>query len=272
VFKNRQTGDVTNFLRKYDGNLHNLYVANFFNYLLPGKFSREGSSQTITFNAQKSSVTGLFSAGETSFTFFEEYGDSPVPILCFSNGEAYRAARSFEGLILIPMTLPEEEDFYMVEVENQSPLFLSRIDDRKPELPPGVFPLASVQLMTSAECYLYAGGGIYANTLYHTNLKIMRNEILARYGYQFNDEMAEYFVDREWYAPQSSDVSGKLTEIERINIGIIKKLEEEIESAWTDEPQDPIISQITNDILALPEMQFPRAAVMVENHPSDSVT
>jgi len=126
MFKNRMTGEVTNLLRKYDGNLHNLYVANFFNYLLAGKYLREGSNQTITFNAKKSSVTGLFSAGETSFTFFKEYGDSPVPILCFSNGDAYWADRSIEGLILIPMTLPDEEDFYMVEDENKSTLFLSR--------------------------------------------------------------------------------------------------------------------------------------------------
>jgi len=270
MFKNRRSGDVTNLLRKYDGNLHNLYIANFFNYLLAGKYSRKGSNQTIGFNATKSSVSGLFSAGETPFTFFEEYEDSPMPILCLSNGEAYKAARSIEGLILIPMRFPDEENFNMVEDQNKSTLFLSRIDESKLDLPPGVFPLASMQLMTSAECYLYAGGGIYANTLYHTNLEIMRNEILARYGYQFNDEMAGYFVDQEWYAPQSSDVSGKLTEIERINISIIRMLEEEIEHAWSDEPQDPIISQITDDILALPEMQFPRAAVMVEDHPSDS--
>jgi|GEM_PF-3645005 len=35
-------------------------------------------------------------------------------------------------------------------------------------------------------------------------------------------------------------------------------------------PEDTVISQITNDILALPEMQFPHAAVMVEDLPSDT--
>jgi hypothetical protein len=115
IFSNIQTGDVTNVLRKFDGNLHDLCIVNYFNFILTGKFRREGSNETIPFNPRKSSVTGLFSKGETAFTFFEEFGHSPVPILCFSTGEAYRAIRTLDGIDLFPMKLPEDEDYYMVE-------------------------------------------------------------------------------------------------------------------------------------------------------------
>ena len=266
IFSDARTGAVKDVWKKFDGKLHDLYIANFFKYVLTGKFNREGSSQTITFNAQKSSVTGLFSAGETSFTFFKEYGDTPVPILRFNNGGAYRAARSFEGLILTPMTFPEDDDdeVCMVQDESKPLIFLKRLDESAPGMPPGVYPLASVRLMTDAEIYLYAGDPANAN------LRIMRNEIFARYGYQFNTEIGSYFADQEWYSPQSSDVTGKLTEIERINIAMILKVEEKVKLASYVEISDPVERQYTNDILAFPEMQFSRAAIMTIGVPSDT--
>lgn len=55
-------------------------------------------------------------------------------------------------------------------------------------------------------------------------LKIMRNEIFARYGYRFKPggAMDRYFRAREWYLPMYDDVFEWLTEIEKANIEFIR--------------------------------------------------
>lgn len=58
-------------------------------------------------------------------------------------------------------------------------------------------------------------------------LKIMRNEIFARYGYTFikGGKMDTYFRAQSWYKPQHKNVDAFLTEIEKHNIKLIKKEE-----------------------------------------------
>jgi hypothetical protein len=57
-------------------------------------------------------------------------------------------------------------------------------------------------------------------------LKVMRNEIFARYGYKFkSEEMRKYFDKQKWYEPKYDDVTSKLTDIENANIKLIKKYE-----------------------------------------------
>ncbi len=58
-------------------------------------------------------------------------------------------------------------------------------------------------------------------------LKIMRNEIYARYGYAFIDggEMDKYFRHQDWYKPYYTNVDSFLTQIEIYNIVKIKEFE-----------------------------------------------
>ncbi len=57
-------------------------------------------------------------------------------------------------------------------------------------------------------------------------LKIMRNEIYARYGYIFKtEEMSTYFKKQENYLAVMEDVDAFLSEIEIKNIALIKRLE-----------------------------------------------
>lgn len=58
-------------------------------------------------------------------------------------------------------------------------------------------------------------------------LKIMRNEIFARYGYIFtrDNEMARYFGEQKWYLGIYNNVSNWLTDIEKQNIINIKLIE-----------------------------------------------
>jgi hypothetical protein len=55
-------------------------------------------------------------------------------------------------------------------------------------------------------------------------LKIMRNEIFARYGYQFQEggEMNQYFRKQNWYKAQHKNVNQFLTALEKRNIELIQ--------------------------------------------------
>jgi len=57
-------------------------------------------------------------------------------------------------------------------------------------------------------------------------LKIMRNEIFARYGYIFKSpEMRDYFKYEKWYVPTYDNVDNMLTDVEKKNIELIKRYE-----------------------------------------------
>lgn len=57
-------------------------------------------------------------------------------------------------------------------------------------------------------------------------LRIMRNEIYARHGYNFKTkDMRAYFDNQDWYMPFNHDVRGLLTPIEKKNEAFIKHFE-----------------------------------------------
>ncbi len=59
-----------------------------------------------------------------------------------------------------------------------------------------------------------------------SHLRIMRNEIFARYGYTFKDEMLRrHFQSKGWYTPTEADVSHMLTDLEKQNIAMIELYE-----------------------------------------------
>ena len=52
-----------------------------------------------------------------------------------------------------------------------------------------------------------------------TELRLIKNEIFARYNYIFNgDDLTRYFQRQEWYSPKNENVDKYLTDIERENI------------------------------------------------------
>ncbi|MCT4613643.1 MAG: YARHG domain-containing protein [Marinifilaceae bacterium] len=71
---------------------------------------------------------------------------------------------------------------------------------------------------------------LYENKLKLMNkkeLRIMRNEIFARYGFIFkpDEKMDRYFSKQTWYKKQHNKVSHFLTTIEKYNIKLILKVE-----------------------------------------------
>lgn len=61
------------------------------------------------------------------------------------------------------------------------------------------------------------------------DLKIMRNEIFARYGFKFQagGEMEKYFKNREWYKGQYDNINNFLTDLEKENIKLLQQIENE---------------------------------------------
>jgi hypothetical protein len=82
----------------------------------------------------------------------------------------------------------------------------------------GNYPEASLKLMSEEELKNYT----------KSKLSIMRNEIFARYGYIFkkNGEVGNYFNNQKWYKGQHQSVTHFLTGIEKENIALIKRMEE----------------------------------------------
>lgn len=81
----------------------------------------------------------------------------------------------------------------------------------------GIWPITSVEILTSG----------YLSSYNVETLRLMRNDIYARYGYKFkNKELNKIFKEQSWYLPSTSDASSlKFNEIERINIALIQNME-----------------------------------------------
>lgn len=58
------------------------------------------------------------------------------------------------------------------------------------------------------------------------DLEFMRNEIFARHGFCFKKKhLRQQFENEDWYVPNTVDIKGFLTEIEKKNIALIKRYE-----------------------------------------------
>ena len=92
------------------------------------------------------------------------------------------------------------------------------LDRRKFEYRPdmGSFPEASQRLLKPDD----------VENLMKEDLEFMRNEIFARHGFCFNKKnLRQMFEMEDWYVPNTVDIRGFLTDIEKKNIEMIKRYE-----------------------------------------------
>jgi hypothetical protein len=67
------------------------------------------------------------------------------------------------------------------------------------------------------------------------DLEFMRNEIFARHGYCFSKKnLRQQFENEDWYVPNTVDIKGYLTDVEKTNIALIKRYEKYAEE-YSDE-------------------------------------
>ena len=85
----------------------------------------------------------------------------------------------------------------------------------------GDYPYTSTRILSKLEI---------ENMSSRSELKLMRNEIFARYGHKFepNGRMDQHFSNKNWYQPQYEDVTAFLTDIEIQNVNQIKNTEVEV--------------------------------------------
>lgn len=80
----------------------------------------------------------------------------------------------------------------------------------------GEWPEASQRLLKAAD----------VENMAKSELEMMRNEIFARHGYCFaKKDLRQQFENADWYVPNTVDIKGFLTEIEKKNIALIKRYE-----------------------------------------------
>lgn len=80
----------------------------------------------------------------------------------------------------------------------------------------GTFPEASQRLLKATDL----------ENMMKEDLVFMRNEIFARHGFCFNKrELRQRFEMEDWYIPNTVDIRGFLTDIEKKNIALIKRYE-----------------------------------------------
>ena len=80
-------------------------------------------------------------------------------------------------------------------------------------------------------------------------LRILRNEIFARKGYQFKSkDLQEYFSKFEWYTPlySENEIANYLDEIDRHNIEVIKKFETPLRMKRIEEEKERL-AQLKQD-------------------------
>ena len=84
---------------------------------------------------------------------------------------------------------------------------------------------------TTGEVYKYNASAQQLTTDQVANLKkadlfVLRNSIYARHGYSFkNQQLRAYFDRQEWYIPISTDIRKDLTAIEKKNIELLMRYE-----------------------------------------------
>jgi hypothetical protein len=84
----------------------------------------------------------------------------------------------------------------------------------KPDV--GIYPQASTRLLKAKD----------VENMMKEDLEFMRSEIFARHGYCFaKKHLRQQFELEDWYVPDTTDIKGRLTEIEKKNIALIKRYE-----------------------------------------------
>ena len=63
----------------------------------------------------------------------------------------------------------------------------------------------------------------YLQNITRENLRLMRNEILARHGYRFQSaDLQQYFGAKSWYHPGNNNAAIRLNDLEKLNVELIK--------------------------------------------------
>ena len=204
--------NIQEVLSELNGGFENLVIRNKINYELSGKYRDENGKQYI-FYPNKLKADGF--SNQQDYKFEYEY-DFPIEVLTFNN-ESFYYENSAGGLIIYKAQKDEYDDWEksnkLMTLTKTECINHTNNKDLK-----GKYPFVSTDIMIN---------DILGN-FDNKELRIMRNEIFARYGYKFKTaEMKAYFESQDWYSGLYDDVNDKLTDLEKLNVQLIKSHENE---------------------------------------------
>lgn len=182
-------------------------------YYLAGEYRTE-DGRTFTFFPDRKEVKGFAEDGKSqSYTFGNEY-ETPVNIIILDDGRSFRVEKSDNGLLIRKCTYYSSEDLWTDGNTYATPQRIRYLFEAGNIS--GDFPFTALQPMTCGQIEHFT----------RKELRLMRNEIYARHGMRFRSaDLQKHFEAKAWYTPTTDDVSEQLSEIERINIEMIRQIE-----------------------------------------------
>jgi len=207
--------DLKNFLisTSRGTGLRDLVNRNKINHQLSGRYRNKQTGRIVTFEPNSPIVGGLDEGKRYSFE--TEY-DFPIDAIKLSETSFFyekenTGLRLFQAITNEYDELEQGKLVYELYLLERIPIFNSEL--------PGDFTFASLTPLIDDILFHYS----------LAELRLMRNEIFARYGHKFNSpDLREHFYSKTWYNPTDSDVTNHLTELERINVQQIRNVEARI--------------------------------------------
>ncbi len=191
--------------------LDTLVRSNRTKYQLSGKYRDSATGKIITFWPDKPSAENLTTTDQ--YDFGTEY-DFPTDILIFKNNKV----------------------FFYDHWEGHLDLFKANGDgDDEYEKGKKLMSLRQIKWFNVTGDTSLHGKYAYASSVILTDdffefmdpfeIRNLRNEIYARHGYIFKTpDMKRYFAAQPWYRPRFDNVDNQLTDLEKFNLLLIRKL------------------------------------------------
>lgn len=203
-------GDVDYALACYDGNLINYQEQMLARLLLSGVYTDQNGKK-LTFWDDKLEISG-FGDQRMSYKFGTSL-DMITNVIVLQNGTKYWFETRPDGMDLYAASLDEYDNW----TKGKLMMKLTKQKSMYPSKRPGLYPFASEEIIPTGILSFFS----------KEQLKIMRNEIYARYGMYFQTKaLRDFFSAQDWYIPdENSNAAEDMTETEKINVQLIKSTE-----------------------------------------------
>lgn len=204
-------GMVTDVLVQHDDDLYDLISADI-RQMLSGVYLDE-YHQTLVITPDYVSLADICPARAYEVM---EMDETPTNVIALKTDDPrepqyLRIALTDGGIAIYQVGRSEYDDWV-------DPVLLRRaqLQWREADGVLGRWPWTSTQILTTDRLSCYS----------KAHLRLMRNEIMARHHYRFsNQELAEYFDREPWYTPGDPTNKVRLTEVEALNVELIKSME-----------------------------------------------
>ena len=201
------------------------------------KINKNENFETLLEQQINDQLDGIYSNSEGGYVSFNGKGSISMGS-SQNNWEKYKFLYIYESPSNIIETLGGKH--YQFDFDSQNIKFeeVKTVDGVAWDDDPAVEAIKTMTLK-KIQGVNYAGDGLwpitsekilpagYLSCYDAESLRLMRNDIYARHGYQFKDNnLRKIFSNQSWYKPVTSNASSlKLNQVEQINIALIQNME-----------------------------------------------